>query len=945
MKSWNKKITTPLGQLDNANGLQLAPIFNGLENSFPIGITDLTGKLIYVNDPLVNMWGYAHKNEIVGKSLVEFWDGDRIFKTIKDLKTKGYSTGEDRGKKKDGSVFDVQYVAILCKNNDGRPQYMLGQFFDITKRKQAMHNLREAKERYYALFDQAPDAIAVIDLETRKFFAYNKKLCQHLGYSSEEIINLSPFDIEANETEEEMLKHMEKIDRKGGDVFETKHITKQGEIRDVLVSARHIRFGSKTLIQGVFTDISERKQTEQKVLENVYFLESMDRVNRVMQKTNNLEQMMRDILDEVISIFNCDRAFFLHFVEPDLESWIMPIARWRPAYPIAYSNIPVPLDPLAKKIVKAMVDSNEPVKAGPGTQFPLTKYVSETFKFKSFMGMILYPKTENLWELGIHQCSQDRIFTANEEKLFKEIAIRLTDTLTSFLMYRTLQESEKKYRTMMESFADPLYIGSSDFTVEYMNPAMLLRTGRNATGEKCYYALHGLGSQCDWCIFDKVTSGKTIETNIKSPLDNRNYRITNMPVRNLDGSISKMSIFRDITDYLEAVSEKEKAQAQLNQSQKMESIGNLAGGIAHDFNNILACIMGFTELALDDAAPGTNLEENLMEVFVASKRAKDLVAQILTFARQTNEEAKPVRIGLIAKKCLKLLQPSLPPTIRIKEELNSDASVLGNATLLEQCMVNLATNAMHAMEPKGGILALELSDVKIDDEDVEKYQLSKPGNYIKLTISDTGVGISKDIIPSIFEPYFTTKELGKGTGMGLAIAHGTIKKYGGTIRVESSLGQGTAFTILLPTTNNRETDESYLLEELPHGTERILFIDDEFSITKICKRILQKPGYQVTTRTSSIEALELFKKRPNDFDLVVTDMTMPNLTGDKLAVELIKIRRNIPVILCTGYSNLISDETAAEIGIKAFAYKPIIKADLVTTVRKVLDEAKGNTEQ
>jgi CheY-like chemotaxis protein len=254
--------------------------------------------------------------------------------------------------------------------------------------------------------------------------------------------------------------------------------------------------------------------------------------------------------------------------------------------------------------------------------------------------------------------------------------------------------------------------------------------------------------------------------------------------------------------------------------------------------------------------------------------------------------------------------------------------------------MNLATNAMHAMEESGGILMVKLSDVILDDELVKKHRLPKPGSYIKIAVTDTGGGIPEHTIKSIFEPYFTTKEIGKGTGMGLALAHGTIKKSGGTILVDSNPGQGTMFTILLPSTNKRDTERTHHADILPQGTERILFVDDELALVKMGQQLLERWGYNVTSRTSSIEALELFRVKPHDFDLIITDMTMPNLTGDKLAVELIKIRHDIPIILCTGYSKQISEDTASEIGIKAFVYKPFIRTDFANTVRKILDDVK-----
>ena len=504
-----------------------------------------------------------------------------------------------------------------------------------------------------------------------------------------------------------------------------------------------------------------------------------------------------------------------------------------------------------------------------------------------------------------------------------------------------LRESEEKYRSMMESFADPLYICSPDLKIAYMNPAMIKRVGRDATGEACYHGLHGLSSKCEWCIYDQIAVGEIVETNIKSPLDDRNYRVTNMPIHQQDGTVSKMTIFRDISDYLQAISEKEIAQAQLMQSQKMESVGNLAGGIAHDFNNILSSIIGFTELSLDDVEKGTHIEDNLQEVYAAGKRAKDLVKQILAFARQSDEERKPIQVDLIIKEVLQFIRSSIPTTIEITQNIESESLIMGSSTQVHQILMNLCTNAAYAMENEGGTLEVSLQDITVDRSANWKSMDLKLGDYIEIKVSDTGTGIQPEILKNIFEPYFTTKGPGEGTGMGLAMVHGIVDSYGGKIMVDSILGKGTIFTIYLPITRKRGDHRAYESEELPSGTERVLFVDDEASIAKMGRQVLERLGYKVTIRTSTVEALELFRSKPNDFDLVITDMTMPNMTGDKFASELLKIRPDIPVILCTGYSKKISDENAAEIGIKAFAYKPIVKADLAKTVRKVLDEAKG----
>ncbi len=394
---------------------------------------------------------------------------------------------------------------------------------------------------------------------------------------------------------------------------------------------------------------------------------------------------------------------------------------------------------------------------------------------------------------------------------------------------------------------------------------------------------------------------------------------------------------RDITNEIETAREKKSLQKKLQQAQKMESIGTLAGGIAHDFNNILSSILGFTELALKDVPSGSMLEDNLLEALKAGGRAKDLVNQILTFARQSDHQVEPIQVSLIAKEVLKLLRSTIPASIGIKQKIRSDGLIMGSPTQVHQIFMNLCTNAAHAMEDKGGILDVGIVDVELDEKQSQPHPNLKPGRYLKITVSDNGKGISPDVIESIFEPYFTTKSQGRGTGLGLATVHGIVRGYGGEIAVESAQGSGSVFTVYLPTVQRPAQTATDRYERLPTGTERILFIDDDISIGKMASRLLDGLGYHVTQQDNSTQALELFRTQPDAFDLVVTDLAMPELTGDKLSVELMKIRPEIPVILITGFSEKISAKRAADIGIRALTHKPVVHDNLARTVRKVLD--------
>ncbi len=408
------------------------------------------------------------------------------------------------------------------------------------------------------------------------------------------------------------------------------------------------------------------------------------------------------------------------------------------------------------------------------------------------------------------------------------------------------------------------------------------------------------------------------------------------PMYGSDGKvIGVLGIARDITERKHSGEEKEKLERRLQQAQKMEAIGTLAGGIAHDFNNILAIIIGYAELAQEDALPGTPLKKDLEQILTAANRAKELVKQILTFSRQSLTEIIPLQIQPLIKEGLKMLRSSIPTTISITEEIEPiGGTILADPTQIYQILMNLCTNGYQAMEETGGTLSVILKTTFID---INAHV--PPGEYLELTVSDTGRGIGPDIITKIFDPYFTTKDPGQGTGMGLAIIHGIIQAYGGAITVESHLGKGSAFHAYFPVVEKDAYPQLKESETLPMGTERILFIDDEKLLAEMGKEMLERLGYHVTARHSSLEALTTFQNTPNEFDLIITDQTMPDMTGSDLARLMLQIRPDIPIILCTGYSNLIDEYSAKALGIKEFVLKPLTKETTAKVIRKALNGA------
>jgi len=384
------------------------------------------------------------------------------------------------------------------------------------------------------------------------------------------------------------------------------------------------------------------------------------------------------------------------------------------------------------------------------------------------------------------------------------------------------------------------------------------------------------------------------------------------------------------------VTEKWQLERRLVQAQKMEAIGTLAGGIAHDFNNILSAILGYTELSLIEASKGSSLQSNLQQVLKAGGRAKELVRQILTFSRQQEGELAPVKVSLIVNETLKLLRASLPTTIKIRHNVGSHLAVLTDPTNIHQVIMNLCTNASYAMRDSGGVLEVSLSDLDLDADFARLHPDVKPGKFIRLVVSDTGCGMPSEVADRIFDPFFTTKKMGEGTGMGLSVVHGIVKSLGGAIIVDSITGKGSTFSIFLPAFESEEARQADQPQLMLTGNQRILFVDDEDAQADIGKRMLERLGYRVTARTSSVEALELFRRNPDGFDLVITDMTMPDMTGDVLARKLFAIRPDIPIIVCTGYSERINPEIVKKIGISELAMKPVVMKDIAQMIKRVL---------
>ncbi|KPK26118.1 MAG: hypothetical protein AMK69_12720 [Nitrospira bacterium SG8_3] len=503
-----------------------------------------------------------------------------------------------------------------------------------------------------------------------------------------------------------------------------------------------------------------------------------------------------------------------------------------------------------------------------------------------------------------------------------------------------LRDSKEKYRLLVDNAHDGIFIAQNGL-IKFQNPKAQEILGCSAH-ELPETPFIDLVHPEDRRLLPKKRESRHKGEGIPSTYS---VRITKKSGEELWVQINAVDIKWEreaaTLNFVRDITIEKRLEAQLLQAQKMEAIGTLAGGIAHDFNNILSSVIGYTELALEEVSKGGLLHSNLQEVLKAGRRARDLVRQILAFSRQSDQELKPLEISPIIKETLKLLRASLPSTINIKQHMGANlGTVMTDPTQVNQILMNLCTNAAHAMEKNGGTLEVNLEKVGNGTDVGVRFPGLSPGPYVKLTVSDNGHGMAPEVKERIFDPYFTTKEKGEGTGLGLAMVHGIVKSHGGTITVYSEPEMGATFHVYLPI-KETETDQATGSEEtIPTGSERILFVDDEQPIVDIAKQMVEQLGYSMVTRTSSLEALELFRAKPDEFDLVITDMTMPNMTGEELANELMFIRPDIPIILCTGFSRSVTEKKAKAMGIQAFILKPILRQELAETIRRVLDETR-----
>ncbi len=902
---------------------------------------DVNGTILAASPSAVKLYKYDSLDEIIGRQATDFvyniGDDERF---SEELYKKGYVRNHIiKHKNKDGEPVFVETNTNLIFDDQGNPEGVVGVFRDISDRLQADQELKYSKLQLEAVFNNLAASIYITDMDSYEILYTNdhmkkifgKDLTGKICWESIHDNQQGPCDFCAND---------KLIDADGNPkepyIWEL-HNHKLNRWYGLHDQAIHWIDGRVVRMEIAF-DITDRKQAETKLLLNQKQINEIHKIGIIANSTLSLEVILQDILKNTLKTVNASVGMiFLKDNATGCLSWGASIGLSQNFITAYKSQHIQPGEGLTGLIAQTGETIYIPKDSSHDPR--IARSVIGEEKLNSFIGVPIYAADEIVGVMNTLTRQPD-VLSDHDVSLCSTIGSLVGSAIRNAQLFTELEnskndykESEEKYRAMMESMKNAAYICSPEFKIEYMNPAMIDRVGADAIGELCYKIIYDRNKKCSWCVMDELNKGEEIDYEVIDPRDNSYHSVSNSPIFHADGNISKLTIFHDITEI-------KNIEAQLQQSRKMESIGTLTGGIAHDFNNLLYMISGNTDLALEDIPNWNPVHQNLQEIKTASLKAAGIVKQLLQFSRKTDQKLKPIGAVTVIKDCLKFLRSTIPSSIEIKTHLpDSEIPILADPIQINQIMMNLSINASHAMEETGGTLEVNMENASLDKETIKNYtDLGTADNYLKITLSDTGPGIPTEIINRIFDPYFTTKDFGKGSGMGLTVVHGILKNHDGSITVSSEVGEGTTFTILFPVIDEAPEITTMKTVSIPHGTETILFVDDEKAIINMMRQILEKLGYSVQTSINPEEALDLFKLKPDSFDIVITDMTMPQMAGAKLAEKLKKIRSDIPIILCTGHSSLIDEDKAKQLGISGYVMKPVSMSKIAKAIREVFDK-------
>ncbi|MFZ5766545.1 MAG: PAS domain S-box protein [Thermodesulfobacteriota bacterium] len=941
---------------------------------------------------------------------------------------------------------------------------------------------RKEAQQQIALLGFALDSVqeAAFLIDGRACFHYvNEESCRMLGYRRDELLSLGVADVDPDFPVERWEQHWQELRRRGSLTFEGRHRARNGSVFPVEINANYFEYDGRAYNLALVRNISERKQAETERLANLHFFASMDRINRIIGGTGDLEAMLGNLLDAALNIFACDRAWLLHPCDPEEAHARVVMEKTTPPYPGALSRGEcIAMEPDLAAAMRLALEQPGPLSFGEGGDYPMPGRGEERFGIQSAIHLAIRPKRGKPWLFGLHQCARPRLWSEGEKRLFHEIGIRLTDGITSLLAYRDLQESENKlaeaqriahigsweldlqanhlswsdeifrifeidrdnfpgtyeaflqvihpddrdlvHHAYQQSVANrtPYFIEHrllfADGRIKYVhercetcydaegNPLRSLGTVQDITesklaqvalrqseefirtvldtvdegfivvgrdyrivsankafcamvdgsedeivGRHCHEITHCIGQPCfetgEQCpvqaAFAEARPQSTTHVHPDAAGKQRFVELKAFPVLDEEGKVT--SVIETIND----VTEKRKLEEQFRQAQKMEAVGRLAGGVAHDFNNMIGVIMGNTELALLRLESDHPLHATLQVILKAAGRSADLTRQLLAFARKQTVTPRVLDLNTTMEGMLKILRRLIGEDINLVWQPGKGLWLIRvDPSQIDQILANLCVNARDAIAGVGRI-TIETGNAVIDESACADHPEATPGDYVRLTVSDTGSGMERATINQIFEPFFTTKELGKGTGLGLATVYGIVRQNKGFITVRSEPGLGSTFTIYLPRHSAGPVGppEKIIPFTLPGGTETILLAEDEKEILAMVRQALEGFGYRVLAAATPQEALRFAETHEGKIDLLMTDVVMPEMNGRELAERLLAIQPGIPCLFMSGYTGDILLRQGVVSERDRFIEKPFSIQALAEKVREVLDDQAERT--
>ena len=806
-------------------------------------------------------------------------------------------------------------------------------------RKQAEEALEQTRQNYETFFNTIDEFLFVLD-EEGNIIQANTTAIDRLGYTREELFGNSILMVHPPERRAEAGRIVGEMLGGVKEFCPIPIITKSGVQIPVETRVSHGFWDGKPVIFGVTKDISKVKFSKEKFSKLFYINPSACGLNDLDDnKYTEVNEAFCTLLgfdkNEVIG----KTALDLGILTPETISVILSKADNNGNITNAGASLKAKNGDVKHVLLSAGNINVQDKKY----RFTIVQDLTERKRVEEEL---------NKAQKDLFKRVYERERTLELVKTNKTLAAEIRDRMKS---ESALLVSEEKYRNIFDNAIEGIYQTTTDGRFLSANPALAQKHGY-ASPEEMIASITDIGQQL---FVNPQDRDKWMELlNAHEFADNfetQHYKkdgskiwvsISARTVKDKEGKILYYEGgMEDITERIRADEETILLERQLRQAQKMEAIGTLAGGIAHDFNNILGAISGYTELTLGQVPYDSKANKYLKRIFTATRRAVNLVSQILAFSRQSEKELRPVRMSPIIEEGLKLIRATTPTTIDIHQNITAEPDlVVADETYIHQIFMNLCMNANHAMREKGGVLSVDLINESIVSGDMNHPGIN-PGPYLKLTVSDTGEGIEPGAMDKIFDPFFTTKKLGDGTGLGLSVVHGIVQSLSGNIKVDSCVGKGTSFSAWIPVLSDSLLENFVEGEDtiIIRGSGRILFVDDEEALIEMARDLLESLGYEVTARQDSVEALEIFRANPDRFDLVITDQTMPKMTGMNLAQEVLRIRPNIPIILCTGFSSTVNARDAKSAGIKAFILKPLIRSKISETIQQVLLDTRPST--